>query len=53
MVKGRTQDMMFLVNQNMEAIMAEARKGRASPEWTLTEKRQAWAFVKAYAGDDV
>ena len=28
MVKGRTQDMMFLVNQNMEAIMAEARKGR-------------------------
>ena len=28
MVKGRTQDMMFFVNQNMEAIMAEARKGR-------------------------
>lgn len=28
MVEGRTQDMMFLVNQNMDAIMAEARRGR-------------------------
>jgi len=25
---GRKQDMMFLLEQNMDAIMAEARKGR-------------------------
>ena len=29
MLEGRKQDMMFLLEKNMDAIMAEARKGRA------------------------
>lgn len=28
MLDGRKQDMMFLLEKNMDAIMAEARKGR-------------------------